>query len=250
MSYVVSKGGDLVFCMKCGTKLPDEAKYCFRCGANLDSMSQNLSPNTTQYSQVNNRSVHNNDVYYEREWGLIYKNRVKLTSSSFEFNGKSIPISEINQVQWGVMKVKRGGIPTNTDYCITVCSDNQTLFVSPNKKEIYYELTQKLWKAVAGQIVIKILTSLRNGQDAGFGEKLQDRGIHYKQHNWFSKDVDRFYTWNEITLDYDNGDLIFLNSENDVLARYSFLFSFNVPMLEAIVNSAKKKRLVRLSDLM
>ena len=239
-----------MFCIKCGTKLPDEARYCFHCGANLDTVSQNLSPNKTRYSQVNSSSVNNNVICYEREWGLVFKNKVKLTSNSFEFNGKCIPIPEIDKVQWGIMKVKRGGIPMNTDYCITVCSEKDTLFVSPEKKEIYFELTDKLWKAVAGQIITKILISLKNGQDAGFGEKLQDRGIHYKKHNWFSNDVDRFYMWNEILLEHDNGDLVFLNSEDDVLARYSYLFAFNVPMLEAIVNSAKKKRLVNLSDLL
>lgn len=206
---------------------------------------------TIQYQkqQAILKEVEKRELYYEGEWGLIFKEKVKISSKGLEYKGKCIPLSAVKKVLWGVIKNTTNGLPTGTDYLINVCSDTDGIYLSTNKT-IYLELTDRLWKAVAPQIINIILKSLKCGMDAGFGMDVQDKGIHYKEHKWFSKDIDRFYTWNEIGISHGNGTLDFVNSNGDVLASYSYLDTHNVHMLEAIVNMAKNKRLARLSDLL
>lgn len=190
-------------------------------------------------------------INYENEWGLVFKNRVKLSQYGLEYNSKSIPLAEISKVSWGMIKkqTKQGSIPLGTDYCINVGSDKRTIYIETNK-QIYLDLTDRLWKAVAPQIIKNVLTALKNGQDAGFGEELKDSGIHYKEKKWFSKDIDIFYTWNEIRISHGNGTLDFINWKNEVLASYSYISTYNVHILEVIVDLAKRKGLKRLSDLL
>ncbi len=199
--------------------------------------------------QAEREAAEKRDLYYEGEWGLVFKERVKISQYGLEYKDKRIPLSEIRRVLWGAVKKSTNGIPTGTDYCIEVCSANDTIRIYPNRS-VYSALTEKLWKATASQIITNILTYLKNGQVTVFGRDFHDDGIHYKEKKWFSKDIDRFYRWNEIGISHGNGTLDFVNSNGDVLASYSYLDTHNVHMLEAIVDMAKRKRLARLSDLL
>ena len=189
------------------------------------------------------------EIYYEGEWGLVFKEKVKISQYGLEYKDKRIPLSEIRRVLWGAVKKSANGIPTGTDYCIEVCSANDKITIHPNRS-VYSALTERIWKATASQIITNILTYLKNGQVTVFGRNFHDDGIHYKEKKWFSKDIDRFYRWNEIKISHGNGTLDFVNSNGDLLASYSYLDTHNVHMLEAIVDMAKRKRLARLSDLL
>ena len=219
--------------------------------SSLNNIKSNILQEQREKQQAKREAAEMRAINYESEWGLVFKNRVKLSQFGFEYNNKMIPLSAIKNVSWGMIKkqTKQGSIPLGTDYCINVGSDDKTFYIETNK-QIYTELTDKLWKAVAPQIIKNILIALKKGQDAGFGEELQDTGIHYKEKKWFSKDIDIFYTWNEIRISHGNGTLDFINWKNEVLAYYSYISTYNVHMLEVIVNLAKRKGLKRLSDLL
>lgn len=199
--------------------------------------------------QAEREAAEMRDLYYEGEWGLVFKERVKISQYGLQYKDKCIPLSEIRRVLWGAVKKSTNGIPTGTDYCIEVCSSNDTIRIYPNES-VYSALTERIWKAAAPQIITNILTYLKNGQVTVFGRDFHDDGIHYKEKKWFSQDIDRFYKWYEIGISHGNGTLDFVNSNGDVLASYSYLDTHNVHMLEAIVNMAKRKRLTRLSDLL
>lgn len=188
-------------------------------------------------------------IRYINSVNKFITNKVKISQYGLEYKNISIPISEIRKVLWGAIKKTTNGIPTGTDYKIEVCSSSNKITIYPNKS-VYLTLTEKLWKASASQIIMNILTELKNGQTTLFGSGFQDRGIHYKETKWFSKDIDRFYTWNEIVISHGNGSLDFVDLKGNVLASYSYFDVYNVHMLEAIVSLAKNQHLAKLSDLL
>ena len=47
------------------------------------------------------------------------------------------------------------------------------------------QINQYFHKSSASQIIMNILTELKNGQTTLFGSGFQDRGIHYKETKWF-----------------------------------------------------------------
>ena len=123
-----------------------------------------------------------------------------------------------------------------------------------NQKDIesvYNNVVDRLWKATATQIIKKILIDLRNGADAGFGPNLMDEGIHYHEHNWFSKDIDRFYTWDEIVIGYGDGCMYFYdNNRQKTLEYFYFQGTSNLHMLDTIIRLAQQKNVQKLSDLL
>lgn len=189
-------------------------------------------------------------LYYEGEWGLIFKNRVSMTPERIEYNGASIKIADITKVWWGITKKSVNGIPSGTDHNIHIESPDRVISMNTSES-VYDNVVDRLWKATAPQIIKKILIALRNGVDAGFGSNLMDEGIHYHEHNWFSKDVDRFYTWDEIVIGYGDGCMYFYDSSKQkTLEYFYFQGTSNLYMLDTIIKLAKKRNVQKLSDLL
>ena len=45
-----------MFCMKCGTKLPDDAAFCYKCGAKLPKISdENIEETETKKIDINHK---------------------------------------------------------------------------------------------------------------------------------------------------------------------------------------------------
>ena len=185
---------------------------------------------------------------YEREWGLVFKERIKVSYTGIEYNGARIPLNSITGVLWGSVRIKGRSI-SSTEYSIKICSRIKTIQFKP-PRGVYHDVVDRLWKGTASQIITNILTALKNNQDAGFGNHFQDYGIHYERVNWFSKNDNEFYPWNMIRMNSYNGELIFYNPKNEIIAEYSYLETYNVHMLEAIVDLAKRKGVQKLSDLL
>ena len=185
---------------------------------------------------------------YEKEWGLILKERIKISHTGVEYNGTMIPLSSITGVLWGSVRIKGRSI-SSTEYNIKICSRIKTIQFKP-PRGVYHDVVDRLWKGTASRIIMNILTALKNNQDAGFGRHFQDYGIHYEKTHWFSKNDNVFYPWNMIRMNSYNGELIFYNPKNDIIAEYSYLETYNTHFLEAIVDLAKRKGVKRLSDLL
>lgn len=189
-------------------------------------------------------------LYYEGEWGLIFKDRVSFTPERIEYNGASIRIADITKVWWGITKKSVNGIPSGTDYNIHIESADKIISMNTSES-VYNNVVDRLWKATATQIIKKILIDLRNGVDAGFGPNLMDEGIHYHEHNWFSKDIDRFYTWDEIVIGYGDGCMYFYdNNRRKTLEYFYFQGTSNLHMLDTIIRLAQKRNVQKLSDLL
>ena len=197
-----------------------------------------------------NAIAEKNALYYEGKWGLVLKDRVSMNPERIEYNGSSIRIADITKVWWGITKKSINGFPSGTDYNIHIESADKV--ISMNTSETVYDnVIDRLWKATATQIIKKILIDLRNGVDAGFGSNLMDEGIHYHEHNWFSKDIDRFYTWDEIVIGYADGCMYFYDSsQKRTLEYFYFQGTSNLHMLDTIIRLAKKRNVQKLSDLL
>ena len=205
---------------------------------------------TIQYQkrQVEEEEAHKRNIYYEDECGLIIKNRVKISHLGVECDGNRIPLEDITGVRWGSSTFKQSLI-TITEYNISICSAYKEISFKPDQR-VFNNFVDKLWQATAPQIINNILVALQRHQDAGFGPDLQDEGIRYEEFNFFSKNVEKFYTWQEIWMYCSNGELYFKNANGDRLLSYDFLSTYNLFMLQAIVNLAKRKRVRKLSDLL
>ena len=79
-----------MFCMNCGTKLPDGAKFCMNCGTKLGEVSPTPSPAEKKYPsyamQYPNSMVYLDSPAYQRERELMKHSELGSTPySGFDF---------------------------------------------------------------------------------------------------------------------------------------------------------------------
>lgn len=189
------------------------------------------------------------NITYEGEWGFLNKKKIKISPKGIEWNDRIYKLEKIKYVSWGILNKYINGIPTGTDRIVKFGSDEYSVRIDLGKN-VYHKFIDCLWNAVAGKIIKNILENFRDGYDTGFGEELTDVGINYHEHKWFSKDIDRFYTWEQIRLNSYNGYFQIENLNGDVLLSFSYMEHYNTHMLETILSLAIKKRLTKLSDLL
>ena len=115
---------------------------------------------------------------------------------------------------------------------------------------VYKNFIDRLWKAVAGNIINNILVAFRDGKDTGFDKNIKDTGVHYTKWNWFSKNEEIEYSWSQIRVGYDNGELCLYNPDGRCISSFSLMNTYNAHMLDTIIRIAHEKRVKRLSDLL
>ena len=189
-----------------------------------------------------------NDITYEGEWGLVFKDRIKISPDGIEWKGKLYKLEDIEYTGWGMIRHSVNGIPTSTERIVRFGYGPYFERIDLGK-EVYPKFIDCLWRAVSGRIIKNILEDFKYKRESYFTDKITDEGIQYDEHNWFSKDVHKFYTWKEIKLSSYDGSLCINGIDDKPLASYSYLGD-NVHMLEAILNLAIKKKVNRLSDLL
>ena len=180
-------------------------------------------------------------LYYEAEWGLLFKDKLKISHLGVEHNGKFFPIDEIKKVRWGAVKKTINYLPAGTEYTIVIDTDNDFIYLRPDGT-VYKNFIDRLWKAVAGNIINNILVAFRDGKDTGFDKNIKDTGVHYTKWNWFSKNEEIEYSWSQIRVGYDNGELCLYNPDGRCISSFSLMNTYNAHMLDTIIRIAHEKR--------
>ena len=188
-------------------------------------------------------------LYYEAEWGLIFKDKLKISHLGVEYNGKTLPLDDITRVRWGAVRKSINYIPTGTEYTIVIHTDNDCIYLSPDGT-VYKNFLDKLWKAVAGNIITNVLIAFRDGKDTGFDKNIRDTGVHYTKWNWFSKNEEIEYSWSQLRTGYHNGNLCLFNPDDKCILSFSLMDTDNAYMLDTIIQIAHEKKVKRLSDLL
>ncbi len=209
---------------------------------NYDNINENLQ-------EINREEKHSRNITYEGEWGLVFKDRIKISPQGIEWKGKLYRLEDIEYTSWGIYKTYINGIPTNTERIVRFGYGPYGERIDLGKS-VYPKFVECLFNAVSGRINKTILENFKYNRETGFGDKIKDDGIQYDEHNWFSKDVHKFYTWKELYISGYDGYLHVKDLDDKTLEAWSYIDHNNVHMLEVILRLAIKKKVNRLSDLL
>lgn len=189
------------------------------------------------------------EITYETEVGLVFKDKLKISSAGVEWKSRKIGLEAINKVRWGAVKRSVNGVPTGTYYTIAVGGTNSSeIVIETMKDEIYQRFTDCLWKAVCIRLIEQYLKALKNSQQLSIGGvTFDDNGIFLTKHKFFGNET--IYTkWDDVTYHSYGGDL-FINSKHDkkTYNTFSYLSVTNTHILEAMIRLSFKSWKGRLS---
>lgn len=175
---------------------------------------------------------------YETEIGLIFKDKLKISTDAITWKGHTTPLDTISGVRWGRITYVYGNvsrIPIKIDYKISFQSPFYEAKINPKKQKQYEEITGHLWRLLAAPISVRILTQLQNGGELSIGGiKFNDNGVFLKRLGLFSRE---FFTWlDPLTISSNNGFCTISAKNARYSASASFMNDMNTIVFDAIMH--------------
>src|SRR3546814_9789156 len=93
------------------------------------------------------------EITYSTEFGLIFKDKFRISPEGFDYQGSLIPLDQSTGVRWGAVKKSTNGIPTGTDYYFGYGTKTSSVLLQPNQHQ-YQAIIQRAWRAVCIRILL------------------------------------------------------------------------------------------------
>ncbi len=181
-------------------------------------------------------------IFYEAEIGRIFKDKLTISVNGIKWKEKNTPLEQITGLSWGATRNYINGIPTTTDYSVTLYTEDNLIQINPNKGQQYEIIIDKIWRAIAVPIYYKILKRLHDGETLNIGRiKFNDTGVYLQKTSWFSSG-EKFFKWSDNLKIYsDNGSFIIRDNNDKYDASASYSSNENTHIFEFILKQFYKK---------
>lgn len=192
------------------------------------------------------------EIAYEAELGVVFKDRLRLSTAGIEWKGVQYPLGGITRVGWGATRHSVNGIPTGTTYKILFGDDKKYSEVELGQEAIFSAFVERLWRAVGIRLVTQLLQGLRGGGRYWFGQALvDDSGVEVPRRRWLKADERVYGTWDGVHVwPADGSFCIGLKDDKKAYAAIPYQEANSAHVLEAAIRAAFKKGADRLSDLL
>ena len=173
-------------------------------------------------------------IYYETEFGLIFKEKFKISADGIEYDGRTTPLNDIIGISWGGITNYWNSVPTGTDYTIRFKTLDGETAINPNEDQ-YKHITECLWKAVGLNIFTNMLKQLENGETLKVGNiKVIDTGVYLIKSGWFSSE-EKIFPWNKITTYSQDGLFYLREKDGKHKASSSYMSDMNTHILDFMI---------------
>lgn len=192
------------------------------------------------------------EISFSAELGLVIKDRLAISPEGIRYKDKIFPLDSITKVRWGGTRHSVNGIPTGTSYSIYIGTKTDGMSIDMRNGEIYDNFISKLWKAVCVNLVMAMVTDLRNGGKYQFGDALiDDYGVELTRHHLFKSNERVYAKWHRVRgWSADGNYNLKLDGDNKTSASMSFSKDNNVHILSAALDMMFKNGGNRLSYLL
>lgn len=192
------------------------------------------------------------EITYEAEWGLVFKDRLKISPDGVEWKGRLIPLDSISRLRWGGTKHYVNGVPSGTTYSIFVGADWEVEKIELREEQVYGEFIERLWKAVGIRLLTQLLEGLKKGEKYRFGNAvIDDYGAEIERPHMFGPNEKVRCRWSDLVIGNANGGFyIAKKDEMKVAANLPYQDEDNVHILEAAMRTFWKRSSARISDLL
>ena len=191
-------------------------------------------------------------ITYEADVGVMFKNKLRISSDGVQWKGTKIPLEDISRVRWGGTQHSVNGIPSGTTYSIFVGGKMGGTTIELRKKHIYSEFVDRLWKTAGVRLLTRMLEGLREGKRYRFGRAvITDNGVELERRLLFSANELVFCGWTDLVTGNGAGTFcIAKKDEKKVAVELPYQDMDNVRILEAAMRASRKNASLMLSDLL
>jgi hypothetical protein len=179
---------------------------------------------------------------YSGEIGIIFKEKVEINHEGIRYGSKYFQMDKITRIGWGSVKNSVNGIPTGTDYTIFFGDDHELATIQTRRKEVNDNVTDRLWKARAYEIMSIIIDRLKRGEAISFGDMtIWDDRVKLRRHKFFgSEDVVCY--WKDTYVNSYNGEFFVVHkSDNKIYKSLPFKSTPNIFILNTLLDTLHKK---------
>lgn len=190
------------------------------------------------------------EITYSTEFGLIFKDKFRISPAGFDYKGSLIPLDQITGVRWGVVKNSTNGIPTGTDYLFAYGTKTSSVLLQPNQHQ-YQAIIQRAWRAVCIRILLGWMADWSKGRKVNIaGVEVSDDGLVLRRSRFLKEDEAQFFTWSEVSKGAHNGFMNFYGKpDKKFTASFSYKDGWNVHILDFAIDKIWEGKARKLSKI-
>lgn len=190
------------------------------------------------------------EITYETEFGLIFKDKFRISPEGFDYKGKLVPLDQINGVRWGIVKKSTNGIPTGTDYYFGYETKTASVLLMPNERQ-YQAIIQSAWRAVCIRILLGWMEEWSRGRKVIIADvEVSDDGLVLRRSRFFKENEVQFFSWFDLSKNSHNGFLNFYGkADKKFSASFSYKDGWNVHILDFAINKIWEGKANKLSKI-
>lgn len=190
------------------------------------------------------------EITYSTEFGLIFKDKFRISPEGFDYKGSLIPLDQITGVRWGAVKKSTNGIPTGTYYYFGYGTKTSSVLLQPNQHQ-YQAIIQRAWRAVCMRILLDWMGDWSKGRKVTIaGVDVSDDGLVLRRSRFLKDDETKFFTWFEVSKGAHNGFLHFYGKpDKKFTASFSYKDGWNVHILDFAIDKIWEGKANKLSKI-
>lgn len=193
------------------------------------------------------------EISYRAEVGLVFKDVLSISPEGVSWKNQKFPLDAVTRVRWGGVRHSVNGIPTGTTYTIAFGDNRSEAVVELRNEQIFDAFTERLWRAVGVELLVKLLQALKAGAELKIGNSvLRDDGITFNRAKFFGGTESVRCSWSQIQIWSADGSFFAgAVADKKAVLSLSFIHSANAHVYaQAIQMAFKKQGMRRLSDLL
>jgi len=218
---------------------------------NVDTFTGNASFRIDeQRKDAKSKADFEREISYETEFGLIFKDKFRISSAGFDYKGSLIPLDKITSVRWGAVRRHTNGVYTGTDFFYGYGTPSSSVLLQP-KEHQYEEIIQRGWRAVCIRILMEWMEKWSRGGIVDIaGVPVSDDGLVLTRSRLLKADETRFFSWFDLTKGSHNGNLNFTGkSDKKFSISFSFKDNWNIHILDFAVDKIWEGKARKLSKI-
>lgn len=197
------------------------------------------------------RSAEPAEPPYVATIGLL-RSPLRLEGDHLNWSGETYKLSAVDRVRWGGTRHSVNGIPTGTTYTISIGAGGRRAHIETRSKDVFQNVTRRLWRACAVRISIAMMETLRAGKMVRVGGiSCTDTQVALMKDRFLSSPDVKMFPWSDVMAWSDSGEFFVASkSEPKFRAKASFQNDDNTHMLSNLCEMALSKRIYCLSKVL
>ena len=184
----------------------------------------------------------NEEIRYSAEIGTIFRKRVDMDATKLTFDGVTVQLGNAQAVRWGATRKSVNGIPTGTDYIVSVRDAEHSLVIQFGNGAIFENLVPRLWRTAGVAVLLTFLSRLMEGHSLNVGAaRVTDSSIAFTYNKGWGRREDVELSWSDCQVWSENGNFSIAHRENKKMqVSLSYRDVENVHVLEHMVRGTFK----------